>query len=306
MQTWVWASALMAGLLYASPTEAGFDNRGGADSPVPWGEDIPASIEDPLCIQALSAPDLSICAAVAATGGLAAVNAKLATVSCYLDAINTWQTAQMQCLQNQVTARAEKIIWPVKDVLRQVHMTFRSVDILRDEVARLACQWHLSPRVSIFRDMYTALSPFQWCRDAYVSVLGDGRNLRNAGLHEMAAWMGTKTQNLIGSRVAGNDDQSPESTWMYTATSIAGGHVDTFNSPAEAIRFSATTDADRLRARNSTLQMQAQRMLLLETLRSYRRQKDSDEDAWAMFMEAASEAAFRTAQGPPSVFTSRK
>jgi hypothetical protein len=298
-------AVLLLGVLSASLTEAGFDNRGGSDGPVPWGDDIPASIEDPLCIQALSAPDLSICAGVAVGGGLSLVNGKLATIACYLDAINKWQTAQMQCLQNQVTSRAEKIIWPVQDVLKQVHMTLQSVDILRDEVAHLVCQWPLSPRVSIFRDMYATPSPFQWCRDTYVSIFGDGSQFRNAGLHEMAAWMGTKTQNLIGSRVAGVGDQSPESTWMDTATSVAGTHVENFSSPAEAIRFAATTDADHLRAKNSTLQMQAQRMLVSETLRSYRRQKEAEQDAWAMFMEAASETAFRTNQGPPSMFQPR-
>ena len=88
-------------------------------------ENLPASIEDPLCIQALSAPDLSICAGVALGGGLSLVNGKLATIGCYLDAINKWQTAQMQCLENQVTSRAEKIIWPVQDVLKQVRREIR-------------------------------------------------------------------------------------------------------------------------------------------------------------------------------------
>src|SRR5436309_2672850 len=125
-------------LCAAALSEAGLDDRGGSDGPVGWGDEIPASLEDPLCIQALSPPDLGVCAGLAAAGGISGVNAKLATINCYLGAINKWQTAQMQCLEEQVTSRAEKVIYPVKDVLRQVHMVFRGVDILRDEVGKLA------------------------------------------------------------------------------------------------------------------------------------------------------------------------
>ena len=74
---------------------------------------------------------------------------------------------------------------------------------------------------------------------------------------------------------------------MYTATSIANGHIEQMRSPAQALRLAATSAADGLRARNSTLQMQAQRMLVGEQLRAWRAAKRTNDEAMAWSLTAS-------------------
>jgi hypothetical protein len=226
-----------------------------------------------------SPPDLAQCAA---GGLLPGESGKLAQVLCVLRVINDWQHEQLACLEARVQARAEEVIYPIRQVLAPVNMILRNVGTLRGEVEAIACGWRFSPRAALFQGIY--LKPLRLCRDSYRWAFGRGDGFGNAEFRELATWSSVLSRNLVTTRTGDEGDLGPESTWRYTATSVSAEHIENMSSPAEALRLGATVAADQLRARNSTMQMRAQRMLVEELLRAHRDRKRAAERGWALFL----------------------
>lgn len=234
--------------------------------------EVPRNDEDAAC-HVGTAPDLARCSALGAAGGLG----RLKAIACVVEAINEWQHEQLRCLEEQVQDRTARIIFPVRQVLAQVGMTLRDVDTLREEVERMACDWRFSPRTRLLEGVY--IRKVRLCRPSLQLILGRHGTYGSAPFHELASWSSALTHNLIAERTGLALDQGAEATWMYTATSVAGGHIENMRSPGQAVRLAATSGADALRARNSTLQMQAQRLLVGEELRAWRALRQAQEAA---------------------------
>lgn len=274
------------------PFPGGGGNDGkedGSDGPEGWPGGVPDSLEDPACIRMAAGIDLAVCSAVGAVGGAGGGSgmdelSKLEQIRCVVNAINKWQHDRMECLEGQVNRRLKTIVFP-KKVLEPLGMGLKAVQGLRDEVRDMVCRWRLTPRMSVFRDMY--LKPFRWCKSEYELIFGRADNFANASDHEVAKWLGVTTQNLLSNRTGGVADHSPEATWLYTATSVSRTHLDNANSPGEAVRFMATTMADDLRVNNNTLQLQAQQMLVEETRRGLRLKRQRELDAFSAFLTAS-------------------
>ena len=161
-------------------------------------------------------------------------------------------------------------------------MTLRHVNTLRNEVEKLACDWRFSPRTRLLEGVY--LRRVKFCRPSIERVLGRSDGYWTSRHHQLGAWTLATTKNLIAERTGLEADLGPESTWLYTAMSVAGTHIEDMASPAQAIRLASTSAADRLRAKNSTLDMQAQRLLVGEQLRAWRARQRTNEEAMAWYL----------------------
>ncbi len=226
-----------------------------------------------------SPPDLSQCAVA---GLLSGESGRLAQILCVLRVLNEWQYEQLACLEARVQARAAEVIYPVRQVLAPVNMVLRNVDTLRDQVETLACDWRFSPRARLFHGIY--LKPLRLCRDSYRWAFGRDDGFGNGEFRELASWASVLSRNLVTTRTGDKGDLGPESTWRYTATSVSAEHIENMSSPAEALRLGATVAADQLRARNSTIQVRAQRMLVEELLRAHRERRRAVERGWALYL----------------------
>ena len=242
---------------------------------------LPSNTEDRPCPGFGVGPDLAKCSVLAGAGKWG----RLKAIACVVEAINEWQHDQLRCLEEQVQTRASKVIYPVKQVIGQVNMTLGDVNTLREEVERMACGWRFSPRARLLEGVY--LRKVKLCRPSFERIFGRHDGYWTAPFHELTAWSSVTTKNLIAERTGLELDQGAEATWMYTATSIAGGHIEDMRSPAQALRLASTSAADGLRARNSTLQMQAQRLLVGEQLRAWRASQRTHTDALAWQLTAS-------------------
>ena len=236
-------------------------------------QDLPPNLEDPPC--PLAAPlELGKCAA---QGLLPGRNGKLAMIACVVKTINEWQHEQLRCLEDHIEDRASKIIYPLKQVLAPVNMGLRTINSLREEVEKLACGWRFSSRTELLEGVY--LRQVKLCRPSFQSIFGNYDGYFTAPFHELTAWASSTSKNLIAQRTGLEGDLGPEATWLYTATPD-----EEMPSPGEAIRLTSTRLADRLRAKNSTLDMQAQRLLVGELLHAWRAMKKENEDRLNWFL----------------------
>lgn len=256
----------------------------GLSRPAPAAAEGLPNPEDPWCPGFGSAPDLAKCAAWGAFGK----HGKLKAIQCAIETINEWRNEQLRCLEEHIEGRASQIMYPARQVFAQVGMVFRGINTLRSEVEKIACGWRFSPRTRLLEGVY--LRRVKLCRPSFQSIFGKHDDYWTAPWHELAAWTSVTTKNLIAERTGLETDLGPEATWMYTATSVARGHVEAMRSPAQAIRLTSTSMADSLRARNSTLQMEAQRLLVGEQLRAWRAARQANRDAigWYLTTSVAS------------------
>ena len=233
-------------------------------------------IEDQVCFA--EGPDLSSCAAWAAVPNK---TARLRAILCVAERINEWKYKQIACIERLIQRRRALVLFPPSG-RGGLGAFMKSLATLRTEVERLACGWRFSRRTRLLEDLY--LRKFQFCRESRETLFGSHRRYFDAPLQELMDWSAVSSFNLVGERTGGPMDHGPEATWQYTATSVATQHVEKAPDVATAMRFAATVAADRLRAQNSTLQMQAQRMLVEQQGRELMRLERYRERALGLYL----------------------
>lgn len=212
------------------------------------------------------APTLAGCFAqrVAYGGG---ESGALASIACIVDRLNDWKLRQLACLQTAMAVREATVLWPWK-ALGEIDIAVPSVDTLRQEVERLACDWRFTPRTAAFRDLYRR--PAKLCRDAFNALWGSHERFYDADRQELFGWTSVLTHNMIEDRTIhdyGRAGELPEETWSRIA--IEGGKSvgASGSSPGEAARLGAQLQADKLRVDGNTIKLTAQTILVQQQAR---------------------------------------
>lgn len=201
----------------------------------------------------------------------------LATIACVVDRLNEWKLNQLRCLQNAMAARQATVLWPWR-ALGAIKAGLRSVDTLREEVERLACDWRFTPRTALFRDLYRR--PVKLCRDSFHALWGSHEDFYDADRQELLDWSSTLTHNMIEDRTIhdhGGAGEVPEETWRRIAMAAEQSLGSSGNSPGEAARLGAELQADRLRVDANTMEMAAQTILVQQQardLKALKRRRD--------------------------------
>ena len=218
------------------------------------------------CSDAFESPTLTTCfsQSLAYGGG---ERGSLAAIACVVDRINEWKIKRLRCLEEAMAARQATVLWPWK-ALEAIGVGLRSVDTLREEVERLACDWHFTRRTAQFRDLYRR--PLKLCRDSFQVLWGSHEGFYDADRQELLDWTSTVTHNMIEDRTIheyGTAGEPPEETWRWIGAESGKVLGSPGASPGQAARLGAQLQADELRTNSNTIQLAAQTILVQQQAR---------------------------------------
>jgi hypothetical protein len=121
----------------------------------------------------------------------------LAKIAAAMQAIHEFRMRIMDKLQEQVYDRLHAYAFP-RLLFDSIRTSTATVLDMRHELQNLACDWPLSPRTRILRDLM--LKPTRLCRSAYQELWGAHDIFWDRDLQETHDYVAALTSNMISER----------------------------------------------------------------------------------------------------------
>lgn len=155
----------------------------------------------------------------------------LAKIAAALQAIHEYRMRVMDKLQEQVYDRLHAYAFP-RLLFDSIHTTTATVVDMRHELQRLTCDWPMSPRTRLLKDLM--FKPVRLCRLDYQELWGAHDLYWDRDLQETHDYVATMTANMISERT-----EKTYTTWTRAHRDLFEGHALYLTSPGEANRAEA-------------------------------------------------------------------
>ena len=216
----------------------------------------------------------------------------LAKIAATLEAIEQYRLWIQDKLQEQVYDRLHAYAFPrlAFDAIRTATATVLD---MRHELQNLACDWPLSPRTRILRDLM--LKPRHLCRSAYQELWGAHDIFWDRDLQETHDYVAALTSNMISDRT-----EKTYTTWVRAHRDLLEGHALYLTSPGEANRAEAAALAWANQVALGNSQVVTQNLLLRQMSRDMDRfDERKAADLTYFIYEGVATRGGRPLDGPP-------
>lgn len=165
----------------------------------------------------------------------------------------------MDKLQEQIYDRLHAYAFP-RLLFDSIRTTTATVVDMRHELQRLACDWPMSPRTKLLRDLM--LKRLSLCRLDYQELWGAHDIFWDRDLQETHDYVATMTANMISERT-----EKTYMTWVRAHRDLFEGHALYLTSPGEANRAEAAALAWANQVALGNSQMTTQSLLIRQMAR---------------------------------------
>jgi hypothetical protein len=183
----------------------------------------------------------------------------LAKIAAVLKTIEEIRIRVHDKLQEQVYDRLHAYAFP-RLLFDSIRTTTATVVDMRHELQRLACDWPMSPRTKVLRDLM--LKRMSLCRLDYQELWGAHDIFWDRDLQETHDYVATMTANMISERT-----EKTYMTWVRAHRDLFEGHALYLTSPGEANRAEAAALAWANQVALGNSQMTTQSLLIKQMAR---------------------------------------